>query len=156
LNDHTFSNTTTILLWLNVGIKFSVFIEAKFESNANEIEQTSLMPIKNITMLRVSSFTFIFNLIYIYQISIITFIFIKSTIETKLTNKHYMLNNNLFSNKLITKGSNLPLPSFKVSWIVMVDKSRWKISTSSIIKNNRLSFTIQFSVSENASKLIGS
>jgi hypothetical protein len=67
-----------------------------------------------------------------------------------------MLNNNLFSNKLITKGSNLPLPSFKVSWIVMVDKSRWKISTSSIIKNNGLSFTIQFSVSENASKLIGS
>jgi hypothetical protein len=156
LNDYTFSNTTTILLWLNVGNKFSVFIEAKFESNVNEIEQTSLMPIKNITMLRVSSFTFIFNLIYIYQISIITFIFIKSTIETKLTNKHYMLNNNLFSNKLITKGSNLPLPSFKVSWIVMVDKSRWKISTSSIIKNNRLSFTIQFSVSENVSKLIGS
>jgi hypothetical protein len=47
LNDHTFSNTTTILLWLNVGIKFSVFIEAKFESNANEIEQTSLMPTFN-------------------------------------------------------------------------------------------------------------
>jgi hypothetical protein len=67
-----------------------------------------------------------------------------------------MLNNNLFSNKLITKGSNLSLPSFKVSWIVMVDKSRWKIYTSSIVKNDGLSFTIKFSVSENASKLIGS
>jgi hypothetical protein len=38
----------------------------------------------------------------------------------------------------------------------MVDKSWWKISTSSIVKNDGLSFTIQFSVSENASKLIGS
>jgi len=66
-----------------------------------------------------------------------------------------MLNNNLFSNKLITKGSNLPLPWFKVSWIVIVDKSRWKISTSSVVKDDILSFTIQFSVLQNAFKLIG-
>ena len=52
--------------------------------------------------------------------------------------------------------SNIPLPSFKVSWIVMVDKLRWKISTFSVVKNDGLSFTIQFLVSENASKLIGS
>jgi hypothetical protein len=67
-----------------------------------------------------------------------------------------MLNNNSFSNKVITKGSNLLLPSFKVSWMVMVDKSRWKISTSSVVKDDGLSSTIQFSVLENASKLIGS
>ena len=35
--------------------------------------------------------------------------------------------------------SNLPLPSFKVSWIVMVDKSQWKISTSSVVKDDELS-----------------
>jgi hypothetical protein len=51
--------------------------------------------------------------------------------------------------------SNIPLPSFKVSWIVMVDKSRWKISTSSVVKDDESSSTIQFSVSENALKLIG-
>ena len=67
-----------------------------------------------------------------------------------------MLNNNSISNKVITKGSNLLLPSFKVSWMVMVDKSRWKISTSSVVKDDELSSTIQFSVLENASKLIGS
>jgi hypothetical protein len=52
--------------------------------------------------------------------------------------------------------SNLPLPSFKVSWIVMVDKLRRQISTSSVVKDDRSSSTIQFSVSKNASKLIGS
>jgi hypothetical protein len=52
-----------------------------------------------------------------------------------------MLNNNSFSNKVITKGSNLLLPSFKVSWMVMVDKSRWKISTSSVVKDDELSST---------------
>ena len=52
--------------------------------------------------------------------------------------------------------SNLPLPSFKVSWIVMVDKLRRQISTSSVVKDDRSSSTIQFSVSENASKLIES
>ena len=67
-----------------------------------------------------------------------------------------MLNNNLFSNKLITKGLNLSLLSFKVSRIFMVDKSQWKISTSSIVKDNELSFSTQFSVSENTLKSIGS
>jgi hypothetical protein len=52
-----------------------------------------------------------------------------------------MLNNNLFSNKVITKGSNPPLPSFKVSWIVMVYKSQWKIYTSSVVKDDELSST---------------
>ena len=52
--------------------------------------------------------------------------------------------------------SNLSLPSFKVSWIVMVDKSRWKISTSLVVKDDGLSSTTQFSGLENASKLIGS
>ena len=67
-----------------------------------------------------------------------------------------MLNNNSFSNKVITKGSNLILSSFKVSWIVMVDKSRWKISTSSVVEDDGLSFTTQFLVLENTLKLIGS
>ena len=53
-----------------------------------------------------------------------------------------MLNNNLFSNKLITKGWNLLLPSFKLSWIVMVDKSWWKISTTMVVKDDGLSLTI--------------
>jgi hypothetical protein len=67
-----------------------------------------------------------------------------------------MLNNNSFSNKVITKGSNLLFSSFKVSWMVMVDKSRWKISTSSVVKDDGLSSTTQFSGLENASKLIRS
>jgi hypothetical protein len=52
-----------------------------------------------------------------------------------------MLNNDSFLNKVITKGSNLLLPSFKVSWMVMVDKSWWKISTSSVVKDDGLSST---------------
>jgi hypothetical protein len=40
--------------------------------------------------------------------------------------------------------------------MVMVDKSRWKISTSSVVKDDELSSTTQFSILENDSKLIGS
>jgi hypothetical protein len=38
----------------------------------------------------------------------------------------------------------------------MVDKSRWKISTSLVVKDDELSSTTKFLVSENASKLIRS
>jgi hypothetical protein len=55
--------------------------------------------------------------------------FIKSTIKTQLIDKYYMVYNTMFktNNK---KTINHLLPLLKVSLIVIINRSLWKISTS--------------------------
>ena len=72
------------------------------------------------------------------QSSSILLKFIKSTIKIQLTDKYYMLYNTMF--KTNNKQSiNHSLPLLKVSLIVIIDRSLWKISTSSDFKVDKSS-----------------
>jgi len=92
----------------------------KFKLSVSGIKPTSSTPIETSSCFFIASSS---------QSSSILLKFIKSTIKTQLIDKYYMVYNTMFktNNK---KTINHLLPLLKVSLIVIINRSLWKISTS--------------------------